>query len=195
MTLSPLFIHFKSCHWKNHPSFVNSGLNSLCWRGCLFFGRVSGWEAGFTLIRKQRLQSLVSHRLAAFFLGFNLISTERVLPGSPLRLQNKKSTEPKLGAGSGADVSARVIYVGVFSLLSDGESRTVACDSSFTSKQRGTHAGKRGSEGRAGSGYAFLGTSPQGLVFEKGTFTEELLPESSSTKTNYGSMCVLSLRG
>lgn len=77
-------------------------------------GRVSGWEAGFNLIRKQRLQSLVSHRLAAFVLGFNLISTELVLPGSPLRLQNKKSTEPRLEAGAGADVSARVIHVGDF---------------------------------------------------------------------------------
>lgn len=79
-----------------------------------FFGRVSGWEAGFNLIRKQRLQSLVSHRLAALVPGFNLISTELPLPGSPLRLQNKKSSEPKLEAVSGADVSAGVIYVGDF---------------------------------------------------------------------------------
>lgn len=65
----------------------------------------------FSVILKQRLQSLVSHRLAASaLLGFNLISTELFLPASPSRLQNKNSTEPKLEADSGADVSTRFIY-------------------------------------------------------------------------------------
>lgn len=64
----------------------------------------------FSVILKQRLQSLVSHRLTALFLPWlNLISTE-LLPGSPSRLQNKNSTE-KLGVDSGADVSTRFIYV------------------------------------------------------------------------------------
>lgn len=65
----------------------------------------------FSVILKQRLQSLVSHRLAALVLGFNLISTELFLPASPSRLQNKNSTEPKLEADSGADVSSSLIYV------------------------------------------------------------------------------------
>lgn len=65
----------------------------------------------FGVILKQRLQSLVSHGLAAsVLLGLNLISTELLLPGSPSRLENKNSTEPKLEADSGADVSARLIY-------------------------------------------------------------------------------------
>lgn len=65
----------------------------------------------FSVILKQRLQSLVSHRLAALVLGFNLISTELFLPASPSRLQNKNSTEPKLEADSGADVSSSLICV------------------------------------------------------------------------------------
>lgn len=64
----------------------------------------------FSVILKQRLHSLVSHPLAALvLLGFNFISTELLLPDSPSRLQNKTSTEPKLEADSGADVSTRVI--------------------------------------------------------------------------------------
>lgn len=98
----------------------------------------------FSIILKQRLQSLVSHRLAALvFLGFDFISTELLLPGSPSKLQNKNSTEPKLETDSGADVSTSVINVwfgfSFFLFLGDGESLTVACDSSFTSKQQDTH--------------------------------------------------------
>lgn len=65
----------------------------------------------FSVILKQRLQNLVSHRLAALFLlRLNLISTE-LLPGSSQRLQNKNSTEQKLEADSGADVSIRLNYL------------------------------------------------------------------------------------
>ena len=65
----------------------------------------------FSVILKQRLQNLVSHRLAALFLlGLNLISTE-LLPGSSQRLQNKNSTEQKLEADSEADVSIRLNYL------------------------------------------------------------------------------------
>lgn len=76
----------------------------------------------FSVILKQRLHSLVSHRLAAsVLLGFNFISTDLFLPGSPSRLQNKNSTEPKLEADPGADVCTRVIYVVVFFSLAVGK--------------------------------------------------------------------------
>lgn len=98
VTLFPWFIHFKSCNWKNHPSFVNSGPLIESPGGGVFFWEGSGWEAGFNLILKQRLQSLVSHRLAALVFGFNLISTELLLPaGLSIEVTKQKQHRAETG--------------------------------------------------------------------------------------------------
>lgn len=61
--------------------------------------------------------------------------------------------------------------------LSDGESLTVACNSSFTSKHRDTHE-KLDPEERAGKVMHFLILAKQHLVFRKGNFIKAILLES-----------------
>ena len=97
---------------------------------------------------------------ALFLLGLNLISTE-LLPVLH-RGYKTKSAEHKLEADSGTDVSTGLIYVWFF--LNDGESLSVACDSSLTSKQRDRHA-KTTARGEGGEGAAFREISLKHLDF------------------------------
>lgn len=116
----------------------------------------------FSVIRQQRLQSfsqlwfgrLISSWVEPYF--------HRTSAGSSSRLQNKDSAEHKLEADSGADVSTGLIYVWFF--LNDGESLSVACDSSLTSKQRDRHS-ETTPRGEGGEGAAFLEISLKHLDF------------------------------
>ena len=51
----------------------------------------------FSAILKQRLQSLISHRLAALVLGFNLISTEPTSAGFSIEVTKQKHHRAETG--------------------------------------------------------------------------------------------------